>query len=56
MLWVLIGEAILMNTDNLCFMESQGDSNEYPQHMFLWRTNINKIPSLSVSLSACLAY
>ena len=46
---------------NLCCgysLESprRGDSNEYPQHMFLWRTDenypsiINQIPSLSVLL------
>ena len=49
-LWVLIriaspsdsneylGEAILMSTHNTFLRRTQGDSNEYPQHMFLWRT------------------
>ena len=42
------GEAILMSTHNIFFMENircgyslespqKGDSNEYTQHMFLWR-------------------
>ena len=36
------GEAILMSTHNICF---RGDSNEYPQRMFLWRTD-KKYPSI----------
>ena len=36
-------------------LPQQGDSNEYPQHLFLWRTrklllNYHLIPTLSVSL------
>ena len=33
-------QAILMSTHNICFMENQDDSYEYPQHMLLWRTEV----------------
>ena len=35
-----------MCTHNICFYAWRGDSNEYPQHMFLWRKTI-AIPKLS---------
>ena len=43
MLWVLI-EAILMGTNNIRFY-GPGDSNEYPQHLFLWR-NVENCPQI----------
>ena len=47
---ICFAEAILMSTHNICFC--LGDSNEYPQHMFLWRNKQKypQIPSLSVPL------
>ena len=49
MLRVLISEAILMSTFNIWRGDSNeypqhmflGDSNGHPQHMFLWRTDEN---------------
>ena len=32
-------EVVLMSTRNMFL--SRGDSNEYPQHMFLWRNKQN---------------
>ena len=33
----------------------QGDSNEYPQHMFLWRTDKN-CPSIIIKYPPIVAY
>ena len=38
-------EAVLMSTHNIRF--SWGDSNKYPQHMFLWRMDKND-PSIII--------
>ena len=43
MLWVLIRIA------------SRGDSNEYPQHMFLWRTDEN-YPSIIIKYPPYLSF
>ena len=40
-----------MSTHNIC----RGDSNEYPQHMFLWRTDIN-YPLIIIKYPSYLSY